>query len=51
MKEGAFPMGILNLLNDFHNEENNLQWRGTFEEYLEMIKLNPSIAQRPEPPS
>ncbi|WP_134700176.1 PrkA family serine protein kinase [Ammoniphilus sp. YIM 78166] len=38
-------MGILNLLNDFHNEENGLQWRGTFEQYLDMIKQNPSIAQ------
>ncbi len=38
-------MGILNLLNDFHNEENSLQWRGTFEQYLDMIRQNPSIAQ------
>ncbi|MEW9667397.1 PrkA family serine protein kinase [Ammoniphilus sp. 3BR4] len=38
-------MGILNLLDDFHNEESNLQWRGTFENYLEMVKQNPAIAQ------
>lgn len=38
-------MGILRLLEDFHNEEQGLQWKGTFEQYLEMVKQNPDIAQ------
>jgi serine protein kinase len=44
-RKGAFQLGILRLLEDFHNEENQLQWSGTFEQYLEMVKLNPEIAQ------
>lgn len=38
-------MGIIKLLEDFHHEENSLQWRGTFEQYLDMVKEHPSIAQ------
>jgi len=38
-------MGILRLLDNFHQEEDNLQWTGSFEQYLEMVKANPIIAQ------
>ncbi|HJV46578.1 MAG TPA: PrkA family serine protein kinase [Bacillota bacterium] len=38
-------MGILRLLEDYHHEEEGLRWQGTFEEYLDMVKGNPSIAQ------
>jgi serine protein kinase len=38
-------MGILRLLEDYHHEEEGLKWQGTFEEYLEMVKGSPAIAQ------
>ncbi|ADG05219.1 PrkA family serine protein kinase [Kyrpidia tusciae] len=38
-------MGILQLIEDFHDEEQRLNWEGTFAEYLELVEKNPHLAQ------
>src|SRR5690625_4335135 len=38
-------MDMLNKLREYREEEEKLRWEGTFAEYLEMVKENPTIAQ------
>ena len=38
-------MNILNKARDYREEENRLKWEGTFEEYLEIVKERPEVAQ------
>ncbi|WP_026675098.1 PrkA family serine protein kinase [Alkalihalobacterium bogoriense] len=38
-------MDILNKIREYREEEQKLTWRGTFAEYLEMVKERPHIAQ------
>ncbi|HHY68453.1 MAG TPA: protein prkA, partial [Alicyclobacillus sp.] len=38
-------MGILQLIEDFHEEEQRLNWEGSFAEYLELVEKNPHLAQ------
>ncbi|WP_240376400.1 PrkA family serine protein kinase [Bacillus piscicola] len=38
-------MNILNKVRQSREEEETLRWRGTFKEYLELLKENPHIAQ------
>lgn len=38
-------MSIIDKIRQSREEEENLKWRGTFREYLELVKENPHIAQ------
>lgn len=38
-------MGLLDELRTYHNATADLQWTGSFEEYLEKVKAQPAIAQ------
>ncbi|UOE95357.1 PrkA family serine protein kinase [Alkalihalobacillus sp. LMS39] len=38
-------MDILNKIREYREEEQKMTWRGTFAEYLEMVKERPHIAQ------
>lgn len=38
-------MEILNRLDEYQKKEKELQWAGTFAEYLQMVTQNPQIAQ------
>lgn len=38
-------MDILDKIKQSREEEERLKWRGTFREYLELVKENPHIAQ------
>ncbi|MFB5664353.1 PrkA family serine protein kinase [Alteribacillus sp. HJP-4] len=38
-------MSIIHKIREFREEEENLKWRGTFREYLELVRENPHIAQ------
>lgn len=38
-------MSILNEVKRFREEENNLKWEGTFEEYLNIIKERKEVAR------
>lgn len=38
-------MEILNKVRNYRDEERRLQWEGTFEEYLEIVKERPEVAQ------
>ncbi|MDI3328159.1 MAG: PrkA family serine protein kinase [Alicyclobacillaceae bacterium] len=38
-------MGILKLIEEYHEEEQRLHWEGTFAEYLELVEKNPHLAQ------
>jgi serine protein kinase len=38
-------MGILNKVRNFREEEDRLQWEGTFEEYLNLLKERKEVAQ------
>ncbi|WP_078552444.1 PrkA family serine protein kinase [Bacillus alkalicellulosilyticus] len=38
-------MDILHRIKEYRDEEKKLTWRGTFAEYLELVKENPQIAQ------
>lgn len=38
-------MDILNKVRNYRDEERRLQWEGTFEEYLEIVKERPEVAQ------
>lgn len=38
-------MDILNKVKSYREEENQLKWEGTFEEYLELVKERPEVAQ------
>ncbi len=38
-------MDILNKVKSYLEEENNLKWEGTFEEYLAIVKERPEVAQ------
>lgn len=42
--EGSF-MDILNKVRAYREEENSLRWEGSFEEYLEIIRGRPEVAQ------
>lgn len=38
-------MNILNKLKNYREEEEKLKWEGTFNEYLEIVKQHPEVAQ------
>lgn len=38
-------MDIIKRINEYREQQERLQWEGTFEEYLELVKKNPNIAQ------
>lgn len=42
--EGSY-MDILNKVRAYREEENSLRWEGSFEEYLEIIRGRPEVAQ------
>lgn len=38
-------MDILKKIEQYREEEQRLKWEGTFAEYLEIVKENPTVAQ------
>ena len=38
-------MDILNKVRNYREEENQLKWEGTFEEFLAIVKERPEVAQ------
>lgn len=44
-RKGGFSLDIINKIRESREEEEQLKWRGTFREYLELLKEHPHIAQ------
>lgn len=42
---GGETLDIINQLNQYRREENELKWEGTFKEYLELLKDRKEVAQ------
>lgn len=43
--EGNINMNILNKVKGYREKEKQMQWEGTFAEYLEIVKERPEVAQ------
>ncbi|MEG0259868.1 MAG: protein prkA, partial [Lysinibacillus sp.] len=42
---GGKIIDILKKVKSYRDEENRLKWEGTFEDYLEIVKERPEVAQ------